>query len=223
MNVNRALGDTWRTRYGSRVGVQVRSIRGVPEPVQLRTAVWSSDGSAVLGECEWTLTSGKLCTSTPADNGQWAALVAKTAFQKALQEAPSQRAFFEDRIRKAPAFYTGMYAQSKSVPEILAHAKGQIGNSAPAATKWLVERARRYAVKFEGYEAPEKTKSQRRERTYEEAPVEVPVEAPQSVFDKVGSTLGISGEIVKNAGIAAGVVAVAYPILRLLGGSRAET
>lgn len=213
MRSSHDLGDTWRNRMGTRMGFQqVRTTSGGVERVRTRTAVWASDGSPVsaeMGEAEWTI-RGKINTAEPTNSAQWAILVAKTAFKKAAAEAPSQRRYFETRYSKANEFYSELYQQTKSIPEILAHAKGQIGQSAPAAAKWLTERARRYAVKFEGYESPSASKSQRRESStvVEELPTPTP-EGWRAQLD----TLLPPGGMARNAVIAGGVVAGTLAVL----------
>lgn len=315
------LGDTWRNRYGTRVGVQVRTTHGTVEPIRIRTAVWSSDGSPVLGDPGWTHRSGKMTTAEPVNSsewaalaartafrmaeketpaksvfyrqcasetpcffaskppleilnsarvhlgmdapcasrwlaertrrfrekfgsggelgesywtltgrvrtgvpeksGAWAALIAKTAFQKAAAEAPSQKVYFDNRIAKSDAFYAAMYKQSKSVPEILAHAKGVIGSSAPNAKAWLTSRALAFAIKFEGYEPPT-SKASRAPRTYEEDSAPVEYTPPSgSWMEKVDtwaksteSALAPGGTL-RNVLIAGGVVAISYPVLSM--------
>lgn len=210
------FGDTWRNREGTRMDFQqVRTISGGVERVRTRTAVWTSDGSPVvaeMGESEWTI-RGKINTAEPTNSPQWAILVVKTAFKKAAAEAPSQRTYFQVRESKADEFYSGMYEQSKSIPEILAHAKGQIGQSAPAASKWLTERARRYAIKYEGYESPSASKSQRREST----PIveEITAPAPTGWRAQLDAVLPPGG-MARNFAIAAGVAAVTLPVLSLV-------
>lgn len=220
------LGDTWRNRVGSRIGLFQRTVDGRQEPVRPRIAVWSSDGSPVLapelGESEWTIT-GKINTAEPSNTPKWAILVAKTAFKKAAAEAISQRSYFMTRYDKAEDFYNGMWEQDHSIPGILAHAKGQIGHSAPNASRWLTERARRYAVKYEGYETPKASKAQTRgdvDTSTNSDPL--PAASTLSTTDKIKTALSFftpSSDQAKQFGIAAAVfgVAVVAPILWSLG------
>lgn len=220
-----SLGDTWRNRYGSRIGLYQRTVDGRQEPVRPRVAAWSRDGSPVLapdlGETEWNLVTGKINTAEPTNSPKWAILVAKTAFRKAAAEAISQKPYFDTRYNKADDFYMGMWRQDHSIPAILAHAKGQIGHSAPNASRWLTERARRYAVKFEGYESPKASKAQVREGSgeseggvsYATAPGASSLTA--SVDSAIGSTQAWFEKWGKPLFIAGGVAAISYPILAM--------